>query len=332
MLLKKLLIFSCALVLIFFTACSKDSSTEPEQKVNEFKLLADVGDVYYTNYTSTSGKPVNLKMSDLFVLLTDTDSNNDPYIIDYRSAADYNFKHIKGAVNMALADLITNVDAGNIPTDKTILNICYTGQNASVATAVLNLLGYDAQNLAFGMCSVTTDTNVVKKSTTWSNQIAADEYTLNKVAVAAPTTEYSFPTLSTGTKTADNVLKARFTYALTWSVPFSTVIANPTDYCIINYWGADDYNNIGHIEGAYQFTPNVSLKQDQMLKYLPTNKKIAVYCWTGQTSAQVVPYLRMLGYDAYSLTFGVNGFAYSQIPAGKTKYVAPTSDYSSVLE
>ena len=31
------------------------------------------------------------------------------------------------------------------------------------------------------------------------------------------------------------------------------------------------------------------------------------YCYTGQTSAVVTAYLRVLGYDAYSLTFGMNG-------------------------
>ena len=332
MLFKKLLILSSALALIFFMACSEDSSTEPTPKVNEFKLLADVGDDYFTTYKTAGGLDVNLGMAALFPLLTDMDTGNDPYIIDYRSAADYNYKHIIGAVNMPLADLITAVNAGTIPMDKTIVNVCYTGQTASVATAVLNLLGYEAQNLSFGMCGVTTDTNVVKKTTTWVSQTAADEYTLNKVAVPAPTTEYTLPTLSTGAKNADDVIKERFTAALTWSVSFNNVIANPTDYFIVNYWAATDYNDIGHIDGAYQFTPKESLEQDQMLKYLPTNKKIAVYCWTGQTSAQVVPYLRMLGYDAYSLTFGVNGFAYFQIPAGKPRYSAPTSDFSSVLE
>ena len=31
------------------------------------------------------------------------------------------------------------------------------------------------------------------------------------------------------------------------------------------------------------------------------------YCYTGQTSAVVTATLRVLGYDAYTMTFGMNG-------------------------
>jgi rhodanese-related sulfurtransferase len=38
-----------------------------------------------------------------------------------------------------------------LPTDKTIIVYCYTGQTASQTTAILRLLGYDAYNLSGGM-------------------------------------------------------------------------------------------------------------------------------------------------------------------------------------
>jgi len=54
-----------------------------------------------------------------------------------------------------------------------------------------------------------------------------------------------------------------------------------------------------------------------MLKYLPTDKQIIVYCWTGQTSSQITAYLNMLGYEAYSLKFGSNNLFYSNMTGGK---------------
>jgi len=63
---------------------------------------------------------------------------------------------------------------------------------------------------------------------------------------------------------------------------------------------------------------------------VPTDEKIAVYCFTGQTSAHMTALLRLLGYEAYSVTFGVNGFSYDQMTGGK--YSEPTGDYTSVLE
>ena len=39
---------------------------------------------------------------------------------------------------------------------------------------------------------------------------------------------------------------------------------------------------------------------------LDPSKKIVTYCYTGQTSAVITAYLRVLGYEAYSLKFGLN--------------------------
>ena len=37
------------------------------------------------------------------------------------------------------------------------------------------------------------------------------------------------------------------------------------------------------------------------------NAQVVTYCYTGQTSALLTACLRVLGYDAYSLKFGMNG-------------------------
>jgi rhodanese-related sulfurtransferase len=51
------------------------------------------------------------------------------------------------------------------------------------------------------------------------------------------------------------------------------------------------------------------------LKTLPTNKPIAVYCYTGQTSAYLSAYLRLLGYDAKSILYGGNAMIYDLMVA-----------------
>ena len=204
-----------------------------------------------------------------------------------------------------------------------------------MATATLNLLGYDAQNLKFGMCGVTDDIALVQGSDKWSNQIASDEYTLVDTGPGAPTATYDFPDPDTGEKTAEAIIKANFSKVLEgWNIASSTVIADPEAYHILNYWGEADYSGIGHLETAFQYTPSLSLKSDELLDTLPTDKPIVVYCWTGQTSAQVTPYLRILGYDAYSMLYGVNGCSFSALPEGKPRYHAPdpSDKFKSVLE
>ena len=47
-----------------------------------------------------------------------------------------------------------------VPPDKPIVVYCYTGQTASQVTSALNMLGYDASNLLFGMQGWTMDKDV----------------------------------------------------------------------------------------------------------------------------------------------------------------------------
>lgn len=331
---KRYLFFLIIFALIIVVGCSKDENPAEPEKINEFNLVSEAGDAYFSNYTTPSGASVNVKIDAIYQNLTDGNASNDPFIIDYRSAADFATGHLKGAHNISLGSLIDKIEDGTIPKDKTILNVCYTGQTASYATCVLNLLGYEAQNLLFGMCGVTTadSINGTKK---WVNQIAADEFA-DKLSTTDEklSKEYDFPTLSTGEKEAESIIKARFKAVMgagSWGkITAADVFANPGNYFIVNYWPYAEYLNPGHIPGAYCFEPKTSLKKDAKLKYLPTDKTIVVYCYTGQTSAQVTAYLQLLGYDAKSLLYGVNGFAYNVLSGHK--YVPPVNDYSAIIE
>jgi len=334
---SKFVYFLLIVSLALFTACS--SSSEPEEAVNEFAVVTQaVGDDYVQNYTNASGN-VNISMSDLYAIMTDDAQKDNIYIIDWRSSADYGSRHLKGAVNISLGSLVDKVNDGTIPTDKTIINVCYSGQNASVATSVLNLLGFDARNLLFGMCGVTTDTDLVPKSDSWQNKVdGSNWYTLDKTDEGAPGQTFAFPNPNTGKETASEIIKARFSKVWDWNGDGSAdwgmgVSALPDDvsnYFVINYWPNAEYLNPGHIAGAYAFEPKLDLMSTERLNELPTNQKIAVYCYTGQTSAQITAYLRILGYEAYSITYGVNGFGYDQMI--KSKYTAPSGDFTAVLE
>jgi len=325
---KKFLSLFLIAFLTFFIGCT--STTDPDD-TSEFELVTEVGDEYFTDYTNAAGVGVNTSIAALHTLLTDGDTSNDPYIIDFRGADYYNEKHIKGAVNMTYGDVIAKIDDGTIPKDKPIVNICYSGQGASRVTALLNMLGYQAQNLLFAYCGIDTS---ITKATGWVGQIATDEYSNLETTANTTTTTHDFPVLETGEETAEAIIKARFSAALSdWGVQASAVWDNPDDYFIVNYWSAAHYANPGHIPGAFQFTPKSSLQADEMLNLLPTDKTIVVYCYTGQTSAQVVTYLRILGYDAKSLYYGVNGFAYHALDDIGHQYKVPELGlYDDILE
>lgn len=93
----------------------------------------------------------NIKVTDLYDNLNDGDTSNDPFLLDLRSAEDYALGHIPGAVNIGAKVLFTAENLAKLPADKQIVAVCYTGQTSSQVVSVLNMLGYNATNLKFGM-------------------------------------------------------------------------------------------------------------------------------------------------------------------------------------
>jgi len=245
---------------------------------------------------------------------------NQVYIIDIRAAADFTLGHIKNAHNVLLKDILTHIAGVDLTNYTKVAVVCYTGQTAGYATSLLRLMGYQkAFALKWGMSSW----NAVF-ATSWNNAIAAGN-AYSTQFVATPTEKAvagKLPVLSTGFTSGQDILEARVAELLTAGfdpakVTSAAVFAGLSNYYIVNYWPAAQYTDPGHIPGAIQYTPKESVKLAVDLKTLPTDKPIAVYCYTGQTSAALVAYLRLYGYDAKSVLFGTNGMIYD-IMVGKS--------------
>ncbi len=65
-----------------------------------------------------------------------------------------------------------------------------------------------------------------------------------------------------------------------------------------------DVYDAGHVEGAYLASWGTDLAEKVAM--LPTDEKVYVYCYTGQTAGQTVALLNMLGVDAVSIKSGFN--------------------------
>ncbi len=252
--------------------------------------------------------------------------NLDAYtVIDIRAAADYDLAHIPGAINSTLANLMTNLTNGTIPTGKPYVVACYSGQSAGHAKIAMEMMGYDAYTLSYGMSSWCAATR-----TPWDNATISAAYADRNLLTSPETANnngdlvfHAFPALAGAANTAvatavNGMLAGGFK-----SISYATVSANPDLYFIINYFGEADYEGTGtsgvpgHIGGAYQYTPYASMDVDQMLGQIPTDMPVVVYCWTGQHSSQITAYLNMLGYDAYSLSYGSNKLFYDALTGHK---------------
>jgi rhodanese-related sulfurtransferase len=124
--------------------------------------------------------PRTITAADLYENLNDGDPENDPTVISLRSAEDYAEGHIPGAVNVSVKELFSAETLSTVPPDRDVVVTCYTGQTAGQATAALNMLGYDAFSLLFGMSSWTTDPDVYAKR--FDPETHAADYTIDTEA------------------------------------------------------------------------------------------------------------------------------------------------------
>jgi len=297
-------ILNILVLTLVFTGCQK------EDEINEAEVLAS----YLESTTSPLGK--DFVNTDLPTIMTAEELNtlnvtNQAYIIDLRSAADFATGHIKNAHNVALADLVSHMATVNESSYTKIAIVCYTGQTAGYAASLLRLLGHSKVfSLKWGMCSWHADF-----SSRWANAISNTYATQMVTTTTEKGAKGELPVINTGKTTGQDILEARVATLLTEgftpaTITAATVFGNPSNYYIVNYWPAAQYADPGHIPGAIQYTPKETLKLAADLKTLPTDKPIVVYCYTGQTSAFVAAYLRLLGYDARSLMFGANSMIY----------------------
>ena len=310
---KKLSLLLIGLLLVptlFLTSCDRgdDLITGGGTAEPTFTLLKDYMVDNQLDINNVISNPAGVKFVTGAPAVADYDAaayKAKYYIMDIRSAAAFATSHIDGAVNVAFGDILTQAtNKGN----KQILVVCYTGQTACYATALLRMYGHpNAQALKWGMTGWSTETdswtsktgNVGSESANWSFDNAP---ALNI---------YDEPVLTSLSIDGGEILRKRVEDIVAnnsdspFTISNATVVDSPSDYFINNYFDETDYAGFGHISGANRILP-LTLANGEY-KNLDTSAKVVTYCYTGQTSAVVTACLRVLGYDAYSLLFGMNG-------------------------
>ncbi len=309
----KLLWYFMVFSLLFATACNKDDDEDPAPAKGESEILAS----YLESTDSPLGKdfvstdmPTIMKAEDVKGLM----ATGEVYIIDIRSADDYNLGHIENAVNVTLGDILTHIEGVDLSGYQKVAIVCYTGQTAGFAASILRIMGYDKVfSMKWGMCAWHEDFAGKWNSNIGNAQAAQFTTDPTDKGVAG-----EMPTLSTGKTTGQEIMEARVAAVLEEgfspaAISNAAVFADLGGHYIANYWKAEHYSDPGHVPGASQYTPKESMNLAADLKTLPTDMPVVVYCYTGQTSAFLTAYLRLLGYDAKSLLFGTNGMIYDKM-------------------
>ena len=202
----------------------------------------------------------------------------------------------------------------------TIVIACYSGQTAAFVTGAVRAIGYkNVKSLKWGMSSWHSDFGA-----SWANNrsnVRATQFVTG--ASPAMNAAGSLPVLTTTKTTGAEIATARVKEVLTagfgaGSITNANLYLNLSGHYIVNFWPKALYESTGHVDGAINYDPVATpFLSTTLLKTLPTNKPVVLYCYTGQTSAYLSGYLRVLGYDARSLLFGANGMIFDKMVSDK---------------
>jgi rhodanese-related sulfurtransferase len=311
--LKFLLIGFVLVPALFLSSCDRGVDINPENPIATpaFTLMKDymiANELDINNILSGPGGTVKFVTgapaeADLAAFLAKY------YILDIRSTDAFGSGHIKGAKNIAFKDILTEAASAN----KQILMVCYTGQTACYATSLLRLYGYDdAQALKWGMSGWNPDT-----AGPWNTNVGDPAVTSPNWTYSSPPSDnvYNDPTIQSISVDGGEILQQRVEEVVVNGFKTASnveVLEFPGNYFVNNYFSETDYSGFGHVSNAYRIKEDLLLITDGY-KALDSDAsaQMVSYCYTGQTSAVLTAWLQVLGYDAYSLTFGMNGMYHS---------------------
>lgn len=108
----------------------------------------DEGPQYRTEYPYITPKQ-------LFAWLHNENPDDQPLVLSVQAPEQYAMGHIKGAINVPLALLAKKENLQKLSPDQSIVVVSNDGMSGSQAMAILNIMGYNALTLLFGMTAWT---------------------------------------------------------------------------------------------------------------------------------------------------------------------------------
>ncbi|HED07845.1 MAG TPA: hypothetical protein ENI57_07005 [Ignavibacteria bacterium] len=318
---QKILVNIITVSFLILSGCLKDApitqaTTEQNNSADILVYLETQGD-----YINSPLMPSLIKAGDVF------SKPDDKIILDVRPASDFTKGHIQNATNIKSSDILNFIKTAD--PNKTIVIVSLTGQSASYYTGLLRLDGYtNVFALKYGMASWNMDF-----ASPWLNEDQPTAYFTNKVFnkpsfSALP--EVTFASTKGNIKEKINtriqgLMKNTF---IEYDVSDASVsvfnlldIFSPSRGNYLNtfvvcyaqnmdeYLSGKSINSPGHLPTAVYYQANnfgqSDLRSTAFLQTIPNNKDIVVYSRIAHSSAFITAYLRLLGYRAKSLLFGM---------------------------
>jgi rhodanese-related sulfurtransferase len=257
-----------------------------------------------------------------------------PFLISVCAPDDFAKAHVPGSINIPRGAFFKPAQLAKLPPkDKMIVTYCYTGTGAVGPATVLNLMGYNAAQLEWGMMG-------------WSRNDAGlgpasrfPESQQNYKVVPGPqgvAVTWARPVVATGKATLAEVLVERGdavesadrSVSMTAEAVQELLADNQpaNDPFVVDVRAPADFAK-GHIAGAINL-PAATLYQPGSLAKLPLGRRIVVADYNGQTAVGYSYLLSILGYNARGLQYGMMGWSTDDaLLGGFKRFPADQRDY-----
>lgn len=250
--------------------------------------LGATWDAYKKVVAEVQGKTFPVDAAKAKELLAGNDSKY--LVIDMRSPEDYAKGHIKGAVNLTIVQLANNLD--KLPTDKTLLLYCYSGQNSGMTMVPLEAYGYKALSISKGFPQVEAAGFAIDTAAVAFTPAAAKAVADPKEAAALAGIKENFTALAKQMAAKTLVLKGE---------DIKKLVDSAADkYVYVDLRAAEDYDK-AHVKGAVS-APLGTLADKA--KTLPKDKTLILYCYSGQTAAMATAPLKAEGFRLITINTG----------------------------
>ena len=307
---KKLRIFALLGVLFLLSG-----AVTPMVRADEPPDALEVIRQAAVNYYPYDQRQYHISADDLYDLLHDGDSTNDPVVISVQTQAEYELGHIAGAINIPWDEItdIAQVQAHISPDQLTVI-YCNHAVHSAQISAILNLLGYNTLDLAYGFESWTQNQASIPDH--FDPDCVCEHAVETDVHLAEPT--YRYPQLDVTGDTPEQIITTAANAYLASDRDTNTTICpcdleplltdeDPAnDPFVLSLQWPEDYAQ-GHVPQAVNI-PRWELFQPENLSRLPTDRPIVICCYLGFTSSQVAAILNMMGYDAQVALHGLSAW------------------------
>lgn len=266
--------------------------------------------------------------------LTDPGQRDGFFVLDVRSRDAFDEGHIEGAVHIEFAEWASSENLARLPRDTKIAVICETGLEAAQVVAGLRMLGYDAVVPKTGINGWTRSSaaekllrelqsvkHPVKRVPPVENFAKAsgeavfdrpheDDYRIiasriHEVFSGAGSDEAGSDEAGSEGSASGN--KGRHLIGAGELLAKLLDENEREEIFLLDLRREEDFEGVGHIAGALRLDFDAAAVPEN-LELLPRDRKIVTICYTGNLAAQLTAVLRMLGYDAAALTYGMVGW------------------------